>query len=495
MTGRHPNKLGVQATVIKDYIPWGIDLNETFLSQNLKEAGYKTALFGKWHLGMYADEYTPLYRGFDEHVGFLTGCVSKGTHIASCCTQHENNGDKDYVCPPVTPLDTRGYDWWSSLTKEAPGVATPDPTANHTSSAPLIGQYATDFIQQQAKKEEPFFLLLPFQNIHHPLTVDEKYRDLYSTYTNLTQDEVTIFGYISEMDAQIGEIITSLKDNGIYENSVIVYTSDNGAPTAGADVDHAYTRNETLGDVWYARNYPFRGWKSSLWEGGLRVPAFISSHLLPKEVHGTTNDQLFSIVDWLPTLASLGGASTKRNKPLDGINIWPNIQGSTNTPGAGTEIRNELLLSLNPLCEGGSRVPPQAAIRVGQYKLMTWCYDIEGILGANRTGPVNAPAGTLDYDQGPVLYNLDLDPSEANNIAQANPEVVAHLLERLKAHAEDPENVTPYSKYPPYQGDDYFCKDCPQRGVNADPVADAWAPWVNLSQVPGYIPPVPARPI
>ena len=170
--------------------------------------------------------------------------------------------------------------------------------------------------------------------------------------------------------------------------------------------------------------------------------------------------------------------------------------------------------------------PPQAAIRVGEYKLMTWCYDIEGILGANRTGPVNAPAGhpnnppnnpdiphtnlfaspiylsilmistndnvlcavacigTVDFADGPVLYHLTSDPSEQYNIAQTNPDVVRHLLARLKAHALDKENVEPQQWAKPYQGDDYFCKDCPLRPELADPLGEAWTPWINLSHVP-----------
>ena len=190
---------------------------------------------------MFAEEYTPRHRGFDEHVGYLQGCLSEATHIASCCQPGKNSGDKEFVCDAPKGKDYRGYDWWSSLTADAHGESVPDPTANHSSSASIIGNTAVDFIKRQQNAKEPFFLTLPFQNIHEPYTVEEKYRDLYQSYTNLTQDEITMFGYISEMDFEVGEVVAALKATGAYDNTIIAFTSDNGAPPAGTThITHTY---------------------------------------------------------------------------------------------------------------------------------------------------------------------------------------------------------------------------------------------------------------
>ena len=84
MTGRYTVRLGTQSSVIYWDTPWGIALNETFIPQNLKDAGYITGMFGKWHLGMYTEAYTPAHRGFDEHMGYYQGCESHYTHVAAC---------------------------------------------------------------------------------------------------------------------------------------------------------------------------------------------------------------------------------------------------------------------------------------------------------------------------------------------------------------------------------------------------------------------------
>ena len=314
---------------------------------------------------------------------------------------------------------SRGYDWWAGLQA--------DVSANHTSSATIITEQAIDFIQHHhthvasasSSSSSPFFMLLAFQNVHIPYTVEERFRDLYQDYQNITESEQTLWGYISEMDEKIGEILTCLKRVELDDNTVIIFMSDNGAPHAYPDLDHSYSRNSTVGEQWTVRNYPFRGWKNTLWEGGIRTPAFLSSAsardgLLPVHLRGTTNQHLFGVIDIYPTLvnlASIGAINDSDGMPseprithqnrvgvkparkLDGKDIWPSIvsDGSSKPP------HDELLLSLNPLCEdhGSLRRPPQAAIRVGKWKLLTWCYEIEGINGANHTGPKKAPSGIL----------------------------------------------------------------------------------------------------
>merc|ERR1719440_1185531 len=265
MTGRYTVRLGTQGSVIYWDIPWGIALNETFIPQNLKDAGYITAMFGKWHLGMFTEAYTPPHRGFDEHMGYYQGCESHYTHVAACCSAGSPDRDQNYTCsrdprPKWAPY--LGYDWFKTGPAPNSGSSKPDLSVNHTNSADLIRDAAIDFIGRAAKQEKPFFLYLPFQNIHGPYTCDKKYRDQYTSQgSKFTEGEQTMFGYITEMDTAVGEIIKALKASGRYENSVIIFSSDNGAPPASADVNHQEGQNPG----WIARNYPFRGHKALIW--------------------------------------------------------------------------------------------------------------------------------------------------------------------------------------------------------------------------------------
>jgi arylsulfatase A-like enzyme len=260
MTGRYTTRLGTQSNVIFWDNPWGIALNETFIPQNLKDAGYSTAMFGKWHLGMHKQDYTPMKRGFDQHMGYYQGCESAFTHVAACCTAGSPDSDENYVCAPGKwgKEDYRGYDWFK--TDEKQGISVPDFSANHTNSAVLIRDRAVDFLKSRKGQTNPFFLYLPFQNIHGPYTGMKKYRDLYNTSTQLTEGEKTMFGYLTEMDYMVADIVAAMKTNSLYDDSVIIFSSDNGAPGASADVDHAQGPHNP---GWIARNYPFRGQKNT----------------------------------------------------------------------------------------------------------------------------------------------------------------------------------------------------------------------------------------
>ena len=137
MTGRYPALLGTQANVIFWDTPWAVSLNHTFLPELLQGAGYETALFGKWHLGMFKREFTPAARGFNVSVGYLQGCESAWTHVAACCGAHTPTADQGYVCDAPKGKDYRGYDWFDN--------GTPDLSANGTNSAELIRAAATRF--------------------------------------------------------------------------------------------------------------------------------------------------------------------------------------------------------------------------------------------------------------------------------------------------------------------------------------------------------------
>ena len=186
------------------------------------------------------------------------------------------------------------------------------------------------------------------------------------------------------------------------------------------------------------------------------------------------------VTDWLPTLTRLAGANVppRTAKPLDGIDVWSSlVEPATPSP------RTELLYNINPLCDGGQAGAPKAAIRIGSYKLLAWCFFVKGIGGGTSTGPVAAPNGTKGVDpefskgHGVVLYNLDEDPTESTNLAgmPAHEATVKQLLARLVALAQ--ESVEPQQWTPPYQGKEYECAACPLHPAGLGPT-QPWISWI-----------------
>jgi arylsulfatase A-like enzyme len=482
MTGRYTIRLGTQASVIYWDTPWAIPINETFLPQNMQDAGYNTAMFGKWHLGMFKEEYTPMGRGFEEHLGYYQGCGSAYTHVTSCCTAGSPDSDQNFVCAPGEwgKEDFRGLDWFRGNATSG-GISLPDASGNHTNSCQLIRDAAVDYIERQKGAAKPFYLYLPFQNVHMPYTCDKKYREMYgynessqsaSESSAFTAGEATLFGYITEMDDAVGDIVAALKRTGAYDNSVIIFSSDNGAPSDAPDVDHM---EGPANPGWIARNYPFRGHKTQIWEGGTRVAGFVHSPShLPASAAGTVSEGLFHVTDWLPTIVGLAGGTTARNFALDGKDIWPALSG-------GASPRTEMLYNVNPLCHTGQAGAPKAGLRMGDYKLLAYCYTVKGINGSAVTGPVNAPADAgkgidPELQKGPLLYDLVADPREKSNVAAQHPDVMKKMLARLAELAETMALPMVWTR--PFQGEDYFCKDCPLHPPGTGAV-EPWGPWVK----------------
>ena len=232
-----------------------------------------------------------------------------------------------------------------------------------------------------------------------------------------------MWGYISEMDEQVGRVVSALKATGIYKNTIIVFSSDNGAPPVQG-VSHEEEIVPGLGAAWSRRNFPCRGHKGQIREGGVWVPAFVHYWMLPDEIKGTESQALLHITDWLPTLVSLAGGSTRRNRPLDGFNIWPAILGNPNP-------RHEMLYNVNPL-QSSIGSAPAAGIRIEDWKLLVYRYEVHGVDGSNMTGPEFW--GPADFVDGLALYNLAEDPRETTNIVREHAKLVALMLETCLKH-------------------------------------------------------------
>ena len=468
MTGRYATRLGLQANVVWFDTPWAVPREEEFLPQILSEhGGYTSYGAGKYHLGMMSEWALPTKRGFHMWDGFMQGCKSGWTHVAACCSAGSSFSDEEYVCSYSNSMhaisgswdetisgDWRGYDWFKN--------DTPDLSANGTKTSDLMVSSTKEFLRLHASNFEsaedmsPIFLYLAFQAIHNPYTTKEEFYNMYQDRKEFNENQKVIYAYLTEADTAVGAIKNELEELGYLNNSVIFFSSDNGAPS-----------DQSL------RNYPLRGMKFESWEGGHMVPGLAWTKiesLIPAERRGTKSNELYHVTDLKPTMMRLAGIDQSvlnQSLPLDGYDVWDSIANGTSSP------REEMLYNISPLCNGGNAETPKAAIRVGDMKLVCWCFDVSGIDGANETGPVSNPEdppGTW-----PALFNLKDDPSETINLAADNQDIVEDLVNRLKKYAD--EMVIQMEYEPPYQGKDYYCADCPVRPETGP--YEPWGPWIQ----------------
>jgi arylsulfatase A-like enzyme len=344
MTGRLVSHTGVYS-VIRPRTKWGLPLEERTLAQALREAGYETAITGKWHLGEFQPDYLPTRRGFDHQYGNWFGAIDYFTH--------QRDGILDWHRDDK-PCKDEGY------------------------STALDAKEACRLIREK-DPNKPLFLYIPFNAVHNPLQVPESY---VKPFEQLKGDRKTYAGMVAAMDEAIGQVIAALEEQKIRDNTIIIFSSDNGGPSPGRVTD----------------NGPLRAGKGTLYEGGIRVCACVNwpGHIPA----GKTVDEPLHGIDWYPTLIKLAGGSLEQKLPLDGKDIWPVLT-------AGAKSPHEALL----LC---GMSPHHTAIRMGNWKLH---------IGGN--------------EKSIELYNLEADIGEKNNLAAANPEKVKELQDRLNALMKD----------------------------------------------------------
>lgn len=313
MTGRYPYRYGLQTAVIPSVSSYGLDTTEWLMPQCLKEAGYRTAIIGKWHLGHADKKYWPRQRGFDYQYGAMIGELDYFTH--------EEHGV---------------LDWYrnNELVREA-GYTTQ-----------LLGDDAVRLIENH-DPATPLYLYLAFNAPHTPYQAPEEYIAKYADISDPTRRIYA--GMVTCLDDQIGRVVAALEKKGMRGNTIIVFHSDNGgtknAMFAGVMADMSKAKIP-------CDNGPYRDGKASLFEGGTRVCALANwlGRIKAQEVDG-----LIHAVDLYPTFASLAGASTARCKPLDGINVWNTIAKGDSSP------RTELFYNIEPF---------RAAMRQGDWKLI-----------------------------------------------------------------------------------------------------------------------------
>jgi arylsulfatase A-like enzyme len=313
MTGRYPFRYGLQTAVIASAHTYGLATDEYLLPQALKDAGYSTAIVGKWHLGHADPKYWPRQRGFDYQYGPLIGEIDYFTH--------ETHGVVDWYRNNVV-VKEQGY------------------------STTLLGNEAVKLIEQH-DVSKPLYLYLTFNAPHTPYQAPQEYLDKYKNIADPSRRAYA--AAITAMDDQIGRVLSALDTKGMRSNTIIFFQTDNGG-----------TRNKMFageGDVSKivipCDNGPYREGKGTLYEGGTRVIALANwpGHIKS----GTTVDGMIHVVDMYTTVAAIAGASTAKAKPLDGLNVWPTLSEGKPSP------RTELIYNIEPF---------RAGVREGDWKLI-----------------------------------------------------------------------------------------------------------------------------
>jgi arylsulfatase A-like enzyme len=352
MTGRYPMRHGLQVGVIRPWANYGLPLEERMLPQALREAGYNTAICGKWHLGSFDKAYWPNARGFDHAYGHLFGALDYFTHIRDGKLDWYRNGE---------PLEEEGY------------------------TTHLLAREAVRFINGQ-DKAKPFFLYLPFNAVHTPLQVPEKYLE---PYTHLKGQRRTLAGMLAAMDEAVGQVASAVETKGLRGQTLFIFSSDNGGFAPGRVTD----------------NGPLRAGKGTLYEGGVRGAAFAAwDDHIPA---GSRVKAPLHTVDWYPTLLRLAGVSPEQQRPVDGRDAWPAIAEGKPSP------HEEILLNA---------APTEGALRAGDWKLVL----------SRRAGELKAE-----------LFNLSEDIGEKNDLARQHPDMVQALrtrYDRLASQAIPPRS-------------------------------------------------------
>jgi arylsulfatase A-like enzyme len=357
MTGRYPMRYGLQVDVVRPWAQYGLPLEERMLPLALREVGYETAICGKWHLGHVRPEYLPTRRGFEHQYGHYNGALDYFRHVRD-----------------------GGFDWHRD-----DRVCRDEGYSTH-----LIAREAVHRIEAR-DRSRPLFLYVPFNAVHAPHQVPDSYKE---PYAHLAEPRRTYAAMVSAMDEAVGKIVDAVERAGLRRDTLFLFASDNGGP-APARV----TSNGAL-----------RGAKGTLYEGGVRVPAFATwpGQIAPG---GLVNAPLH-IVDWYPTLLKLAGATLDQPLAIDGRDAWPAIARGEPSP------HDAILLNTTPT---------NGAIRVGDWKLV--------LGGAADDAAAQLDPGKAIEPKSEELFQLADDPNEKHNLAAANPKKARELRDRYEALA------------------------------------------------------------
>lgn len=367
LTGRDPDRVGVPGVIrTQSENSWGyFDPSVPTLADELKKAGYHTAIVGKWHLGLESPN-TPNERGFDHFHGFLGDMMDSYTsHL-----RHGNN----YLRLNGEVIEPQGH------------------------ATELFSQWASDYLRSRAgKKDEPFLLYLAYNAPHFPIEPPADWlAKVKARAPGMEEKRAMNVAFVEHLDHYIGEVLKTLDESGLRENTVVVFTADNGG-----SLPHAQN------------NDPWRDGKQSHYEGGLRVPFMVR---WPGQIEaGSKSDYAGQVFDLFPSFLELAGATATDPTALDAVSLVPVWKGEAITaPRELYFVRRE-----GGRAYGGRSY--EALIR-GDWKLLQ-----------------NDPYGPLE------LYNLKNDPGETTDLAAKAPKVFNELSAALAARIQR-GGATPWQK-------------------------------------------------
>lgn len=319
-----------------------LDTEERTVAEALQEAGYFTSLIGKWHLGEWLPEHLPMGQGFEHQYGHYAWGI-------------------DYYTKTIVhnaPARFAVYDWHRNQ----------QPIQEEGYATDLIADETVRVIEAQKNDNRPFFIYVAFNAVHGPLNPPPG-------FDGDKDDPLAIRdAMLKNLDDALGRIMGAIDDNGFRDNTLLVFSNDNGP-------------------VLEEMSKPYRGTKNTTFEGGVRQPAILR---WPGNLEaGSTRDGLMFIADFFPTFITLAGGEHEQDRPIDGIDMTDMLFGNEESQ------RTEIVYDVS----GSVRLP---TIRSGDYKLM-----------------------------GEALYNIVEDPSETTDIASENPDLVEELEARVTAVGEE----------------------------------------------------------
>lgn len=392
MTGRYPHRTGAIDTLEGR----GLDrlaLRETTMADYFRAAGYATGLVGKWHLGALDDRYHPNARGFDDFVGF-------------------RGGWSDY------------YSWrldYNGALRQSDGRYLTD----------VFTDEAIGFVDRH--RREPFFLHLTYNAPHYPLQAPDDEIEPFRANGSLTTGVATIYAMNRIMDRGLGRLIDRLDGLGIRDNTILLFTSDNG-PQFGSRADPDMATNRF--------NAHFRGAKGNTFEGGIRVPGIL--HWPAGLQGGRQLDHMVHFADWLPTLMELCGLDVAPRLPFDGRSVAHVLRGGdddqpprrfwqwnryTPLPTTNAAMRDGRWKLVRPAIPETLKVAP-ADLEI-DHRLK---YQPETVTDIDR-GP--EPARTVPAPPPPFLFDIEADPFEERDLAAEHPERAAAMVRDLEGWFEE----------------------------------------------------------
>jgi len=437
MTGRWPFTTGMQhVTTVMPGSQAHVPLSTPTIAEMLKQRGYINHAIGKWHLGYAAVEYTPTGRGFETYLGYMQG---------QC----------DYYNKSVAGKLMPGLDFWDvsrthnpdyrKIAKDSLGKYSLD--LYEARFEAIVDKYNKSYHTANQRVAHPLFIYYAHQSVHIPLEarVDES-----SRCKKAGKARGVYCSMMVELDDAIGRMEATIKKYGLWDDMLIVATTDNGGmvpwtitdaskfPVAGPDVPFP-------GSV--GSNHPRRGTKTSLYEGGVRCLAFISGGAVHPDHRGTTNSQLHHAVD-LAALVVRAATGNRLQRVGDGIAVPGVALNGDDAVGfdSAPHVREDVPINI---IHGGKQY---TAIRFGPFKLIVGgATPAPGILTAEGWYPADcASAPELPQSVGPryQLFNLDVDPNERVNLASTNKTMVKEGMRRLQRYLSLPDYTEPQHNAP-----------------------------------------------